>query len=374
MARTSPQLDYWRISYEPLPDAAISYVSSSPDFSLPNINQGETFKLTYDVTNTNFTKMDSILVKYTYFGSDNISQVNYKKLKNLGAGETIQDQIQFTLGLSSTSGIRIEVEINPEMAQPELYSFNNILTIQLDIAEDDTNPLMDVYFDGVRILDGDIVSPKPHILVTLRDDNPYLPINDAKLFELKLDTGRNQFITIPIPSDEIQFKAATGADPKAELTYSPTLRDGDYTLSVQAKDATGNLSGSNPQMVQFRVIEKQSVSNVLNYPNPFSTSTQFIFTLTGEQVPESMSISIMTMTGKVVREITQEELGPLKIGQNRTELKWDGTDEYGSKLANGVYLYKVNVRDSNNKAYDSFNNASIDSYFKDGFGKMVILR
>ena len=131
--------------------------------------------------------MDSILVKYTYFGSDNISQVNYKKLKNLGAGETIQDQIQFTLGLSSTSGIRIEVEINPEMAQPELYSFNNILTIQLDIAEDDTNPLMDVYFDGVRILDGDIVSPKPHILVTLRDDNPYLPINDAKLFELKLD-------------------------------------------------------------------------------------------------------------------------------------------------------------------------------------------
>ena len=34
-----------------------------------------------------------------------------------------------------------------------------------------------------------------------------------------------------------------------------------------------------------------------------------------------MSISIMTMTGKVVREITQEELGPLKIGQNRTEFK-----------------------------------------------------
>ena len=122
---------------------------------------------------------------------------------------------------------------------------------------------------------------KPHILVTLRDDNPYLPINDAKLFELKLDTGRNQFITIPIPSDEIQFKAATGAS-KAELTIPNIERWGLYTFS-SSKRCHGKFVGSNPQMVQFRVIEKQSVSNVLNYPNPFSTSTQFIFTLTGEQ-------------------------------------------------------------------------------------------
>lgn len=374
LTRSMAQLQYWRISHIHLPDAAISYVSSQPSFTQSNIQQGETFTLNYEVTNTNFTAMDSILVKYTYFGNDNQPKVNYKRLKNLSPGEKIQDKISFIIGVSSTTGIRVEVEINPNSDQPELYAFNNFLSIQLNVAKDDTNPLLDVYFDGVRIMDGDIVSPKPKILITLQDENTFLPVTDPKLFELKLDTGRNQFLTIPIPSNLVSFKPATALDGKAELTYSPSLKEGEYTLLVQAKDATGNASGVNPKSINFRVIEKQSISNVLNYPNPFSTSTQFIFTLTGEQMPESMTITIMTLSGKVVREITKEELGPLKIGQNRTEFKWDGTDQFGSKLANGVYLYKVNVRKNNNETYDSFGNKNIDNLFKDGFGKLVILR
>ena len=113
---------------------------------------------------------------------------------------------------------------------------------------------------------------------------------------------------------------------------------------------------------------------MLNYPNPFSTSTQFIFTLTGNEIPNIMSITIMTLSGKIVKEITSQELGPLKVGINRTEYKWDGTDDFGSKLANGVYLYKVNVRKSNGDKYDHFSNSKTDVFFKDGFGKLVILR
>ena len=87
-----------------------------------------------------------------------------------------------------------------------------------------------------------------------------------------------------------------------------------------------------------------------------------------------MTISIYTLSGKVVREITKDELGPLHIGVNRTEYKWDGTDEYGSKLANGVYLYKVNVRKAGGEVYDQLTNGSSDDLFTKGFGKMVILR
>ena len=56
----------------------------------------------------------------------------------------------------------------------------------------------------------------------------------------------------------------------------------------------------------------------------------------------------MTITGKVVREITQEELGPIHIGKNVTEFAWDGTDNYGDKLGNGVYLYKVKIQSNFN--------------------------
>ena len=72
------------------------------------------------------------------------------------------------------------------------------------------------------------------------------------------------------------------------------------------------------------------ISNMLNYPNPFTTSTAFVFTITGSEVPQNIKIQILTITGKVVREITKDELGPLHVGRNITEFKWDGTDMYQS--------------------------------------------
>ena len=73
-----------------------------------------------------------------------------------------------------------------------------------------------------------------------------------------------------------------------------------------------------------------------------------------------------------MKEITKSELGNLHIGRNITEYAWDGKDEFGDKLANGVYLYKVNTR-SNGKAVEK-NATDADSFFKKGVGKLVIIR
>ena len=55
-------------------------------------------------------------------------------------------------------------------------------------------------------------------------------------------------------------------------------------------------------------------------------------------IPFSLMAQNKTITGKIVREITKDELGPLHIGRNITEFKWDGTDQYGQKLANGIFV------------------------------------
>ena len=117
------------------------------------------------------------------------------------------------------------------------------------------------------------------------------------------------------------------------------------------------------------------ISNMLNYPNPFTTSTAFVFTLTGSEVPQNIRIQILTITGKVVREITKDELGPLRIGRNITEFKWDGTDQYGQKLANGVYLYRV-ITNLNGKSLDKYRADAdeTDKYFNKGYGKMYLMR
>jgi hypothetical protein len=371
---SASQMEYWRISLINLPDIAISYIKSEPNIANEEINQGENIKLYYEVSNVNYTEMDSILVKYTMTTGNNQSTTTFKKLKPLKAGEKLNDIAEFNVGNGNFSEIRFSVEVNPNQTPEELHTFNNVISLQYNVAKDKENPLLDVYFDGIKIMDGDIVSPKPEILVTLEDKNNFLPITDPELFEIKLDTGRNQYLEIPMSSPQIKFTPADQNNTTAKVHFYPTLRDGDYKLIVQGKDASGNKSGINPRSIAFKVIEKQSISNVLNYPNPFSTSTQFVFTLTGEEVPDIMSISIMTITGKVVKEITKEELGPLRIGINRTEYKWDGTDDFGIKLANGVYLYKVNSRKQNGEKYDQYNVNKIDNLFKDGFGKMVILR
>jgi flagellar hook assembly protein FlgD len=110
----------------------------------------------------------------------------------------------------------------------------------------------------------------------------------------------------------------------------------------------------------------------LNYPNPFSTSTRFVFTLTGNEIPDVFTIQIMTITGKVVREIDKDELGNIHIGRNVTDYAWDGLDEFGDPLANGVYLYRVITR-NNGEAIEQ-RESGADPYITNGWGKMYLMR
>jgi len=90
----------------------------------------------------------------------------------------------------------------------------------------------------------------------------------------------------------------------------------------------------------------------------------------------------MTISGKIVREITKAELGPMHIGKNISEFAWDGTDTYGDKLANGVYLYRVVVQSDGEDVKERKVTISTsegtttlsDKYFHKGIGKMYILR
>ncbi|MEY4595064.1 MAG: hypothetical protein RIQ47_1474, partial [Bacteroidota bacterium] len=124
--------------------------------------------------------------------------------------------------------------------------------------------------------------------------------------------------------------------------------------------------------ISFEVINRSTITEVLNYPNPFSSATRFVFTLTGNEVPTYMKIQIMTVSGKVVREITQAELGNIHVGRNITEYAWDGKDEFGDQLANGLYLYRV-ITSINGETIEK-RSSEADIYFKKGWGKMYLMR
>jgi flagellar hook assembly protein FlgD len=97
-----------------------------------------------------------------------------------------------------------------------------------------------------------------------------------------------------------------------------------------------------------------------------------VFTLTGSEVPDEFKIEIMTIHGTIVREIFGNELGPMRIGRNFTDYWWDGRDQYGDPLANGVYVYRVVAKLHGQDI--ALHSTAADGFFTKGFGKMYLLR
>ena len=78
------------------------------------------------------------------------------------------------------------VDVNPNYDQPEQHHFNNFLFRNFYVKPDKKNPLLDVTFDGVHILNRDIVSPKPHIQIKLKDEAKFLLLNDTALSSVQI--------------------------------------------------------------------------------------------------------------------------------------------------------------------------------------------
>ncbi len=373
LSRTSAQLDYWRVLYTAIPEAALNTTEKFV-FNSDTLQIGQPMRLSTVATNITETDMDSLLVKYTIIDDSNSEIIKYNRLAPLEGGTSVD--IDFEYPTNSLNGLhQFRVEINPEKDQMEQYDFNNIGIIDFTVLGDKINPLLDVTFDGLHIMDGDIVSPTPNICVILRDESSQFFIDDVKNFDLSLQAlPDQQSYPVDLSASNIIFTPADSTTDYAKLEFLPELESGEYILYVQGWDASGNLSGDQKIEIRFEVIRESSINNVLNYPNPFSTSTQFVFTLTGYNVPDIFTIQIMTLSGKVVKEITKEEIGNIRIGVNRTDYRWNGTDEYGNKLANGVYIYKVLTSHTDNEEIKQINNQKIDGFFTNGFGKLVILR
>ncbi len=380
--KTPGQLKKWQLMFEGVPETAIN-PSDGFFISGDSITQGEHLEFAVATKNISPYDMDSLLVKYWLQTDDNlIVQTKQRRLSPHPSGDIAIDTMTFdTDELTGLNSVWIEyhpVVDGGDYDQPEQYHFNNIAQYYFYAESDNTNPLLDITFDGVHILDGDIVSAKPEILISLKDENPVLPLSDTSLFRVYLtniENGTEQRIYFrdSMGNEVLGFIPAELPKNKAKILYEPEFsKDGIYQLRVQATDASGNESGDYDYTISFEVITESTITHVLNYPNPFSTSTRFVFELTGSVVPDVFRIEIYTVTGILVKVIDKAELGPVHIGRNITEYAWDGRDMYGDQLANGVYFYRIKTRISGESIEHRSNES--DKYFKKNIGKMYLMR
>ena len=377
---TPYQLRYWRLTYTPVPEGAIA-----PNVYLKlkdTLEVGEPFDFKVAFKNISEVAFDSLKVKMIITDRNNVPHIiPIPKRRQLLVNDTLQlGAFVNTITLPGVNTMYLEA--NPDNDQLEQYHFNNFAYRSLYVKPDSLNPLLDVTFDRIHILNRDIVSSKPDIIIKLKDEARWLILDDTSLLTLKVRYPNGSLRRFYFNNDTVKFTPAGQApnsDNTASINFKPYFRlDGEYEMIVTGKDKSNNSAGSSNNIeyrVLFEVINKPMISNMLNYPNPFTTSTAFVFTVTGSEVPQNIKIEVMTITGKIVREITKDELGTLHIGRNITEFKWDGTDQYGQKLANGIYLYRV-VTNLNGKSLDKYKAAddNTDKYFNKGYGKMYLMR
>lgn len=203
---------------------------------------------------------------------------------------------------------------------------------------DQTGPVIKPYLNSERFVDGGITTPNSTLLVKLFDSNGINytgnSIGHDITVQLDGDVQKTYVLNQFYESNIDDFQSGQVRFPLNNLTEGP------HTAVVKAWDVFNN---SNEARLNFVVSNTREgkLDKVYNYPNPFSTRTQFMFE---HNLPNQMlqvDITIYTISGKVVRRIHEQRISS---GTRVDDIFWDGRDEWGDRLGNGVYLYKINVR------------------------------
>jgi len=133
---------------------------------------------------------------------------------------------------------------------------------------------------------------------------------------------------------------------QGHLEYPLTgLESGKYTLTLRAWDTSNNLSirSSEIQLIEDAGFQ---VAEVVNFPNPMQSATDFTFTLSA---PAKVKIRIYTLAGQPIETLQATYSMP-----GFQTLHWNGLDQFGARVANGVYLYKVTASALDSEASDIF--------------------
>lgn len=326
------------VDYEVPPEIIITRddITFDPDTLL----QGFNVLVNSSVKNMGYNDADSI--KLDYF----LKSVDFSSTENIFRTRTISLKKDSSLSFSDTLKTdRIlfnnNVKVSAIYPKSDMFNFNNSAVSNFYVARDSSKPKFNITFDGREIIDRDIISSEPTIVITLEDNSP-LPITPSQVSITHL--FKNEQEVVAIPSEVATFKYEPFPNSKATINWKPVFEEGLHTLIISARDSSNNYFDSTSYNINFEVYSNDDLREVYNYPNPFTDNTFFTFELRGTAPPEEFKIKIFTIAGRMIKEfdISQSEL---KIGFNK--IFWDGKDQDGDEIANGLYFYKIISKQNN---------------------------
>lgn len=218
-------------------------------------------------------------------------------------------------------------------------SFENfIIGGSEELNKDDNPPIVKVFLNTEDFVFGGLSTSNPVLLARIEDDFGInvsgVSVGHDLWGELDGDNKTRFILNDYYESDIDNFR-------KGYVRYPLYgLSKGKHTLKVKAWDLSNN---SGEGFTEFYVSDdiEESLKQVLNYPNPFSVGTTFQFEHNMAESELDILIRIYNMVGQNVKTLKYTKND---AGFRVDDLYWDGTSDYGEKIPNGIYLYKINVR------------------------------
>ena len=228
---------------------------------------------------------------------------------------------------------------------------NDSLQIVTGIAHvSDAGPSIQVFIDDYQLVDNGAIYPRSTLEIKLEDEQGINLTGMAEagilleIIELRqnLDDPVNVIFQADLTS---HFEYALGQYQVGSLQWQiPELNEGFYTLRIRAVDNLNNANyvSYNIEIRSFVGSNRLQVYEVINYPNPTRGDTHFLFKVNRDMT--ETEIKIFTVAGRLIRTLGPE----ITAGSGlQNQIYWDGKDEDGDSIANGVYLYKITAIDRN---------------------------
>lgn len=208
---------------------------------------------------------------------------------------------------------------------------------------DNQGPSINLYMNDNKFVSGGTTNENPKVYALVSDSSGINTIGTGIGHDITAvldENTRNPFVLNDYYTADLNtFQSGKILYPLNELS------EGNHRLSLKVWDVQNNSSISYTDFVVSKQAEL-ALSHILNYPNPFTTKTKFWIEHNQCCTSLNVLIQIYTISGKVVKSINQTINNQ---GFRFDGIEWDGKDEFGDKLARGVYIYKVSVTDNAKK-------------------------
>jgi hypothetical protein len=220
---------------------------------------------------------------------------------------------------------------------------------------DGKGPEIEILFDNPDYESSYIVNSTFTLFAKLKDNVGLNTTGSGIGHKLEAILNDDETNTYDLTKNFIGDLNSGGKSGLAKYTFS-NLETGEYKIKVKAWDVFNNFSS---QEAIVKVVDSDLglvVRDVVNYPNPFSSSTTFTFQHNYTSAINT-KIKIYTIAGRLIKEIES-----INLLDRFIRLYWDGNDNDGNQLANGTYLYKLIVE-------------SVDGNFSTSvLGKLTVIR